>query len=248
MCAIAHEIIRGAFSNRVIIPDVTTLGDVIWWTKQKVADLGIGTWFKPYVSIRRYKNRKIVQYNGYDPDEKGSKVVIKRGDLLHCDLGLNYLGLCTDMQWWGYVCEIGEEEAPQGLKTALNRSTRLAEILMSEFKAGRSGREIANSAMRKAEKEGLRPLVWAHPVGVHGHGAGCFIDARPPETTDERNVLRFDYPLYANTCYAIELGSTTSIPEWDNLDLRLDFEENAVFTKGVCGYLDGHQIDFLLIK
>ena len=85
-------------------------------------------------------------------------------------------------------------------------------------------------------------------MGVHGHGAGCFIDARPSETTDERNVLRLDYPLYANTCYAIELGNTTSIPEWDNQDLRIDFEEDAVFTKEECKYIDGYQSRYLLIK
>ena len=248
ICRIAHDIIREAFSDRVIIPDFTTINDVIWWMKQKCTDIGVGTWFKPYVSIRRHRKNQIVQYDGYDPNGKGRQEVIRRGDLLHCDLGIKYLGLTTDMQWWAYVCKIGEDDAPPGLKQALRGSIRLAEILMSEFKEGKSGREIAQAAMSKAKAEGLRPLIWVHPVGVHGHGAGCFIDARPSETTDERNVLRLDYPLYANTCYAIELGNTTSIPEWDNQDLRIDFEEDAVFTKEECKYIDGYQSRYLLIK
>ncbi len=240
ICGVAHDIIAEFYSNKVIIPDVTTTDEVRSWTKQRITDLGLETWFYPSLSIRRNKKEAAK----YDDNRR----VIRRGDLLHCDLGIKYLGLCTDMQWQAYVCKIGEDDAPEGLKEALRRANRVADILMNEFKEGMTGKDIANAAMSKAEAEGLRPSIYTHPLGIHGHGAGTTINAVSPERQDERNVLRWNYPLYVNTCYAIELSSTTVVPEWDNQEVRIGFEESAAFTKDGCKYIDGHQIELFLIK
>lgn len=240
VCGIAHDIIAEFFSNKVITPDITTTDDVVWWIRQKVTDLGQETWFQPSISIQRHKKEAAK----YGSDMK----TIRRGDLLHCDFGISYLGLCTDMQLQAYVCKIGEDDAPQGLKRALGRANRVAEIFMNEFKAGRSGNEIVEAAMKKAEAEGLRPLIYSHPVGVHGHAAGPPMDARSPETVPEGNSIRGAYPLYPNTVYAIEFSSTTSVPEWDNQDVRIGYEEDAAFTVEGCRFIDGHQVKFYLIK
>ncbi len=240
ICGIAHDIIAEFFSNKVITPDITTTEDVVWWIRQKVTDLGLETWFQPSISIQRSKKEAVK----YGNDRK----VIRRGDLLHCDFGISYLGLCTDMQWQAYVCKIGEEDAPQGLKEALNRANRAAEIFMGEFKPGRTGNDVVQSAMKKGEAEGLRPLIYSHPLGFHGHAAGPPMDARPPESVPEGNKVRGDYPLYENTAYAIEFSSTTSVPEWDNQDVRIGYEEDAVFAEKGCRFIDGCQVKLLLIK
>ena len=240
ICGIAHDIIAEFYSNEVITPDITTTEDVVWWIRQKITDLGLETWFQPSISIQRHK-KEAAMY-------EGSKDVIRRGDLLHCDVGISYLGLCTDMQWQAYVCRIGEDEAPEGLKEALRRTNRLGDIFRSEFKAGRSGNDIVWSAMKKGEAEGLRPLIYSHPVGFHGHAAGPPMDARHPEQAPEGIELRGKYPLYLNTVYAIEYSCMTSIPEWDNQDVRIGFEETAVFTEEGCQFIDGHQTRFFLIK
>jgi len=240
ICGIAHDIIAEFYSNKVITPDITTTEDVVWWIRQKITDLGLETWFQPSISIQRHKKEAA----GYESDRD----VIRRGDLLHCDVGISYLGLCTDMQWQAYVCKIGEDDAPEGLKEALRRTNRMGDIFRNEFKAGRSGNDIVGSAMKKAEAEGLRPLIYSHPVGFHGHAAGPPMDARHPEQAPEGVELRGKYPLYPNTVYAIEYSCTTSIPEWDNQDVRIGFEETAVFTEEGCRFIDGHQTRFYLIK
>lgn len=240
ICGIAHDIIDEFFSNKVILPDVTTTDDVVWWIRQRITDLGLKTWFQPSISIQRHK-KETEKYGAGDK-------VIRRGDLLHCDVGITYLGLCTDMQWQAYVCRISEEDAPEGLKDALRRANRVADIFMGEFKTGRSGNEIVDSAMQKAEAEGLRPLIYSHPVGTHGHAAGCTADARPPEAAPEGIRDRGKYPLYPNTVYAIEFSSTTSVPEWDGQDVRIGYEETGVYTNEGCKFLDGRQTKLLLIK
>ncbi len=240
ICGIAHDVIAEFFSNKVITPDITTTEDVVWWIRDKFRELRLDTWFQPSISIQRQKSEAAK----YGEDMS----VIRRGDLLHCDVGIEYLGLCTDMQWQAYVCKIDETDAPEGLKEALRRAVRVGKVLMSEFKSGRTGKEITESAMQKAGAEGLRPLIYSHPIGFHGHGAGCQMDARPLERAPEGIEKQMEYPLYPNTVYAIEFSSTTSIPEWDGQDVRIGFEENGVFTEEGCKWVDGHQVELLLIK
>jgi len=151
ICGIAHDIIAEFFSNRIIIPDITTTEEVVWWIRQKYTDLGVETWFQPSVSIQRSK-KEAARY----PDKN---TVIRRGDLLHCDIGIVYLGLCTDTQQNAYVCKIGEEDAPKGLKEAVRLGNRLQDIVMAEHQAGRTGNEVLKSSLQKAKAEGLNPSV-----------------------------------------------------------------------------------------
>ena len=111
--AIARETIARAFSSEVITPGVTTVGDVSWFIRTRFEEEGLEPWFHPDV------NR---QWQGADFGENapflgdGSKDgIIRRGDVLHTDVGLCYLGLCTDTQEMGYVLKLGESEPPEGL-------------------------------------------------------------------------------------------------------------------------------------
>ncbi len=240
ICGISHDIIQEFFSNQVIVPDITTTEDVVWWIRQKYTDLGLDTWFQPSISITRQKS-EADRYSD-SPD------IIRRGDLLHCDMGITYLGLCTDMQWSAYVCRNGEDDAPKGLNDALQKLLELKEIYFNECRAGRSGNEITDTTMEKGKAAGLRPLIYTHPIGPHGHGAGVSMDARPPKSAPEQYRLRGEYPLYPNTVYAIEFSITTNIPEWDNQELTLGFEDQGVFTEKGMRLVDGYQTKLLLIK
>ncbi|MFA9454160.1 MAG: M24 family metallopeptidase, partial [Candidatus Aminicenantaceae bacterium] len=240
ICGIAHDLISEFFSNQVITPDITTTDDVVWWIRQRITDVGLEPWFHPSISIQRSPQDK----EKYQDNPR----VIRRGDLLHCDVGIVYLGLCTDMQLHAYVCRVGEEDAPEGLKKALARANGVAEIFMGEFKAGRTGNDITDTTMQKATDAGLRPLIYSHPLGVHGHAAGTSMDARPVNQAPEGIRTEMEYRLNFDTAYAIEFSSTTSIPEWEGMDVRIGFEEDAIFTKEGCRFIDGHQTVFYLIK
>src|SRR6266513_2370953 len=50
---VVWEVIDTAFSNRVITPGRTTTDDVAWWMRQRVNDLGFGTWFHTDVDVQR---------------------------------------------------------------------------------------------------------------------------------------------------------------------------------------------------
>ena len=238
ICGIAHDIIAEFFSNRVIVPDITTTEEVVWWIRQKYTDLGVETWFQPSVSIQRSK-KEAAKY----PDKN---TVIRRGDLLHCDIGIVYLGLCTDTQQNAYVCKIGEEDAPEGLKEALRLGNKLQDIVMAEHQAGRSGNEVLKSSLEKAKTEGLNPSVYCHPLGIHGHAAGFIVGLW---NRQDGVPVRGDYPLYYNTCYAIEMNNIYEVPEWDGQSVRMGLEEGGVYTKkDGCKFIDGRQTKFFIIK
>lgn len=92
---IAHSMIDEAFSSRVIIPGVTTNHDVKYWMLDKVTRMGLIPWFDFEVSIIR---DGVGQFEEED--------IIRQGDMLHCDVGFNYLGLCTDTQENAYILKM----------------------------------------------------------------------------------------------------------------------------------------------
>ncbi len=231
---IAHAVIKEAFSARVITPGVTTAADVAWWIRQKFHDLGLRAWFMPSITIARRGE-----------SEMSGDVVIMPGDLLHCDVGFCYMGLCTDTQQHAYVLHLDEEEAPAGLRAALAEGNRLQDIHAEEMIAGRTGNQILASIRSRALAEGLNPCVYSHPIGYHGHGAGPTIGLY-----DSQGGVpgRGDYELFDDTAYAMELNIKKNIPEWDNQEVRIALEQTIVFTQGRVYYLAGRQKEFHLIK
>ena len=101
--------IAEAFSSDVITPGVTTTDDVFWYIRTRFEELGLRPWFQPYVNYQRPDPSQ-------DPEAPffgKSEGVIRRGDVLHTDVGICYLRLCTDTQEMGYVLRLGEQEVPR---------------------------------------------------------------------------------------------------------------------------------------
>lgn len=241
ICRIAHRIIAEGFSDQVIQPGVTTTADVQWWYRERIRGLGLETWFHPSVSLQRPQ--------AGDPrtdfSSKPGAQVIHRGDLLHVDLGITYLGLNTDTQQHAYVLRNGESEAPQGLRTALKVGNQLQDILTGQFQAGRTGNEILAETLQEAEAQGIDALIYTHPLGFHGHAAGPTIGLWDQQ---EGVAGRGDYPLRPMTCYAIELSAGVSIPEWGDQEIRIMLEEDAFYDGTVVQYMDGRQTELLLVR
>ena len=217
MQTIVHEIIATAFSDVVIVPGRTTTADVVWWMRQRVHDLGLGSWFQPSVSVQRQG----VSMSGVEAP------VIERGDVLHCDFGIVALGLTTDTQHMAYVLREGEMDAPEGLRQALANSNRLQDILLEETKVGRTGNEILASVLEKMHAEGLNGTMYTHPIGDHGHGAGPLIGLWDYQTGVPG---RGDPPVIPGMWFSTELQVTTPVPEWDGQEVRMAQEEEAEVT------------------
>lgn len=267
---VTHRIIAEAFSNRVITPGVTTTGDVDWWVKQKLHDLGLGDVFGPTVMAWRSleENKKSGDpariFDITIPPYCGNNTVIRRGDMLSCDFGIRYLGLETDIQQVGYVLNEGESDVPAGLKKALSQGNRLQDILASEFRQLRTGNEILFAALGKAREEGLRAEIYCHPMGTYvyryGLKGGVFpkggVDAGPSIGAEghfdgQGNQLPTqagERVLHVNTAYAMELDVTSGVPEWQGQDVRIVLEEKVVYTKDGLIFPGGRQTEFHIIR
>ncbi|MCU0252676.1 MAG: aminopeptidase P family protein [Vicinamibacterales bacterium] len=237
LAGIGHDLIAEFFSNRVITPDVTTADDVRWWIRDRINGLGLDTWFHPSIDI----TRSPADRKRYGEGDR----VIRRGDLLHCDVGITYLGLNTDMQHNAYVLRLGETEAPAGLRELLRKGNRLQEIHLAEMREGRTGNDILRSILERGRAEGLRPTVYTHPVGPYGHGSGTVIGMSEKQ---EFVPGTGEHPLHADTVYAIEFSVAADIPEWGNVEVSTGFEEQAVFTGGAARWVDGYPRVFYLIR
>ncbi len=241
ICRIAHRIIAEGLSDGVIQPGFTTTEDVEWWYRERIRGLKLATWFHPSVSIQRAGEP---ERGGSFASREGPKT-IERGDLLHVDFGITYLGLNTDTQEHAYVLKPGETDAPAGLKHALKVGNRLQDILLSQFKKGRTGNEILAAALRQAKAEGIKATIYTHPIGFHGHGAGPTIGL-----WDQQNGVpgKGDYPLHDSTAYSIELNAAVSVPEWDGKEIRIMLEEDAFFDGQRVRFIDGRQTELFLIR
>ena len=232
---ITHAIIADAFSSRVITPGITTVDDVSWWMRQKIRDLGLLAWFQPGIDLQAVD----VDMGAMGRSKgEGKRRIIKKGDLLHCDVGFRYLGLRTDVQQNAYVLRPGEYDAPQGLKKALADGNRLQDIHAEAMVVGRTGNEILKATREKAEGEGLNPSVYTHPIGFHGHAAGPTIGLWDHQ---EGVPGRGDYELFDDTGYSIELNVRYNVPEWGGKEVRMSLEQDAVFTGGKLRFLAGRQ-------
>lgn len=242
MTALAHDIIAEGFSNKVIEPGRTTTDDLVWWFREKVLALNLETWFHPSVSLQRSDNIKFDHENAFT-NGTGSQL-IQKGDLLHIDFGISYLRLNTDTQQHAYVLKDDEKSAPTYMKNALAKGNQLQDIFTNNFAAGKTGNAVLKQSREQAIEAGLKPTIYTHPLGYHGHGAGTTMgmwDSQGGVAGDG------DYPLHLDTSYSIELNNAIHIDEW-NKEIRIMLEEDAHFDASGVWYFDGRQTEFLLVE
>ncbi len=229
----AHAIIAEGFSQHIITPGKTTAEDVVWWYRERIAGLKLGTWFQPSVGINRPGSNEVLE----------GDTIIQPGDLIWTDFGITYLGLNTDTQHLGYVLKPGETDAPAGLKAGLAAANAVQDALTSSFKVGASGNAVLAAARAKAIAAGLDPVIYSHPIGYHGHAAGT-----PIGMWDNQNPrAEGEYIMRGNTAWSIELQAKFKVPEWGGQLVGFKLEEDAFFDGKSVQYIDGRETRFHLV-
>ncbi len=243
--SLARGVIAEAFSERVITPGATTTDDVVWYIAQRFGELGLDIWFLPSVNAQRRAEDADGACGADEPFCGGSgDWVIRRGDVLHTDVGICYVGLCTDTQEMGYVLRLGESDAPAELAAALAAGNRWQDILTGEFITGRTGNEILAATIALASDEGLRSSTYTHPLGVFGHAPGPTIGMWDNQGA---TPVRGDWPLYPNTAYAIEGNVKVRLEMWGGQDVQIKLEQSALYDGETVKYLAGRQTGWHLV-
>jgi Xaa-Pro aminopeptidase len=235
--SLAHAFIARTFSREHVIPGLTTADDLEWVYWQYCADCNFEVAFKPYYRILR-SEADLAKHPKEDR-------VIRRSDLLHCDVGFKYLRLTTDHQELAYVLREGERDAPEGLKRLLAEAGRLQQVYLSSFERGLTGNELLHRMLSRAREEGIpNPKVYSHSLGLLLHEPGPLIGLPwEQESCPGRGDVKLEY----NTCFTMELSVADAVPEWGNQVVRLPVEQDVMFTPEGCRPIDGVQTAFHLI-
>ncbi|MEM7349387.1 MAG: M24 family metallopeptidase [Acidobacteriota bacterium] len=238
--SLARGVIAEAFSERVITPGVTTTDDVAWFLRERFTELGLPIWFMPYVNAQRPGRPCEL-----DTAFCGDSGIIRRGDVLHTDVGICYLRLCTDTQEMGYVLRLGESAVPESLQHALATGNRWQDLLTDAFETGRTGNQILAAARQAAEAEDIVSSVYTHPLGFFGHAPGPTIgmwDNQGP------TPHRGDWLLHPDTGYAIEGNVKVPLEAWDGQYVQIKLEQSAVYDGERVIYLAGRQTHWHVVR
>ena len=236
---LARSVIAEGFSSIVITPGVTTTDDLAWFLRQRFHELDLPVWFMPYVNLQR-------EGVSCDADNPfcGISGVIQPGDVLHTDVGICYLKLCTDTQEMAYVLKPGESDVPPGLKQAMATGNQWQDLLTGSFETGLTGNEILAATQRKASDAGIESSTYTHPIGFFGHAPGPTIGMWDNQG---ETPVRGDWPLYPYTAYAIEGNIRTAVPEWGGQAVRIKLEQGAIFDGERVIYLAGRQTEWHIV-
>jgi Xaa-Pro aminopeptidase len=239
--ALTDLLTQRAFSNEVITPGKTTVGDVRFWFLQQVNNLGLTVWFQADLRVQRqaHETGKALQFL----EVAEESMVIERGDVIHIDCGLNYMGLSTDWQKMGYVLRPGEKDAPDGLKKALANTNRLQDALFTHIKPGAKGFEVYDATMADMKTAGIEAMIYSHSVGNQGHALGAGIDFRRPSGSAPSEP-----PFREGSYTSIELNTSTPVPEWGGQKVTIMMEDDAYLTREGMKWFRPRQTAFYLIR
>ncbi len=233
---------RRALSNEAITPGETTVGDLRRFLFDALWAHGVTTWFQPDLRVQRA--------GAAGPRSRGflavspEKTVIRRGDLVHLDFGISYMGLDSDWQKMAYVLKDGEADAPAGLRRGLANTNALQDALMRAARPGRPAGEVYAATMAEAKATGIEAMVYSHPLGNHGHALGPSIDFR----SAQRDPGGRPRPLRPNSWISIELSTTSAVPEWGGQKVFFMEEDPAHLTDDGYRFFRPRQESFYLVR
>jgi len=242
---LTEALTRRALSSEVIRPGTTTVGEVRRWLYDALWAHGVRTWFQPDLRVQRRGTASATSrgFLAVAPEA----TVIERGDVVHLDFGLSYMGLDTDWQKMAYVLRDGETEAPAGLKAAMKNTNTLQDAVMRRHsRPGRLAADVYTDTMAEMKAAGIEAMIYSHPIGLHGHGLGASIDFRATQRVDIGQQAQ--KRLRLGSYISIELNTATAIPEWDGQKVFVMMEDDAHLTEAGWEFFQPRQEAWYLVR
>jgi Xaa-Pro aminopeptidase len=163
----------------------------------------------------------------------------RRGELLHCDFGVEQDGYCSDLQRVWYLRAEGENELPEDVVAAWRALWAAVDAGADVLRPGAVGHEVDAAARRSLVSAGFPEPMYAlgHQLGRSAHDGGTLLgplwdrygDA-PRGTVEEGNV------------YTLEFG--TAVPGRGYIGL----EEDVLVTSDGIEWLSTPQRDLWLVR
>jgi Xaa-Pro dipeptidase len=246
---------RRAMSNEVITPGRTTVGEVRNWLYSQSGALDLHPWFQPDLRIQRQATAGAGPSAPALPVSKEASV-FERGDVIHLDFGLTYMGLNSDWQKMGYILREGETDAPAGLKRALANTNALQDAVARISRPDKPVSEVAAETMAEMKAKGILASVYSHPLGNEGHALGAGINARSASPAAKPNPAAAKpnpnpqppKRLRLGAYLAMELSTSTAVPEWEGKIVTMMAEDPVYLTAEGWKFFRPRQESLYLIK
>lgn len=101
------------------------------------------------------------------------------------------------------------------------------------------------ATIKESKKQGMISSTYTHPLGFVGHAPGPTIGMWDNQGPD---LQHGQWPLYANTAYAIEGNIKQQVPEWNGHNVQIKLEQSAYFDGKEVIYLAGRQTQWHLVR
>lgn len=242
-----NDIAAEGFSNIAITPGVTTSDDLNWWFRHRMRELGIDKENHPSIRVRRSpKNmNKYPEEADSFPTSNANSVVIRRGDIVSCDLDIMLLGLVTDTHQYAYVLEEDETEVPRELAEAFIKANKMQDLIAREFIVGRTGKEIED-ASHAIPSDGdvintSGMFLTFHPPAMYLRRFQLFglmfwkgsyvagISSRP--NYYPTSIVSDQHKLSYNTVHVFHPHISVIVPGWDENGIGLGVGQIVSFTE-----------------
>ncbi|MEP7116367.1 MAG: M24 family metallopeptidase [Acidobacteriota bacterium] len=242
---LTEAITRRALSSEVIKPGRTTVGEVRRWLYDALWAHGVRTWFQPDLRVQRAGSAGATSrgFLAVAPES----LVIERGDVVHLDFGISYMGFDTDWQKMAYVLNDDESDVPDGLKAAMRNTNALQDALMRRHsRPDALAADVYTDTMAEMKSKRIEAMIYSHPIGIQGHGLGAAIDFRAAQRTDIE--AQAQKRLRLGSYISIELNTATSVPEWGNKKVFVMMEDDAYLTAQGWEFFRPRQEEWYLVR
>jgi len=109
---------------------------------------------------------------------------------------------------------------------------------------GSTGNDVLCQTLEEVKRLNLEAMIYTHPIGFNGHGAGPAIGLwNNQKWVEGSGELR----LRDMSCFAMELNCRTNVESWKGQGVFGFLEETIAFREGHIDYLDGRQTEVYLI-
>lgn len=235
-----RRLLERALSNEVITPGITTLEDVGWWVQERMLEMGV----TPSFGI----STPGILYSAAGARDDGGERVIRRGDLLSYDEGIQFTNYGTDFKRHAYVLREGETDAPPAIRHAWQQGYAARRIIRDNLRAGVTAGEALAMLADKLEQAGYvyTPFVDigeeddriiaalgddprtgisidCHVVGNTGNSEVAVGPSFAPFRPDRSHVM-----IQPDNIFSLEFIVHTATP--DGSRVAINFEDNAIVT------------------
>lgn len=131
-----------------------------------------------------------------------SDLETRRGQLLHCDFGVEKAGYCSDLQRVWYLLDDGESEPPDDVATAWRALWAAVDAGAEALRPGALGHDVDAAARASLVAAGFPEPKYAlgHQLGRAAHDGGTLLGPRwdrygnaPLGTVEEGNVYTLEF-------------------------------------------------------